>query len=194
MEGGLNREGASQVTADVTLEPCQRPKHYRIIVGNNPVNFVDPSGLHLGFFRGVPIYQFADQFLLNDNLRIPTGPEPVGFPAITKPCLPIEQMDDLVAYINRKREFLKNPVRSKDPFAESYGVSGSEHFWGKFSSDIGMEWTVFRPPYGKAGGCVQRCVQLHESWHRCEHSTNETIPTWLSIRCALLFIILDILD
>ena len=45
MEGGLNREVFSQVTMGPGLPPDQRGRHYRIIVGNNPVNFVDPSGL-----------------------------------------------------------------------------------------------------------------------------------------------------
>jgi hypothetical protein len=50
MEGGLNREVFSQVNTDVTLEPCERRRYYRIIVGNNPVNYTDPFGLHVGGF------------------------------------------------------------------------------------------------------------------------------------------------
>ena len=46
MEGGLNREVFSQVTMGPGLPPDQRGRHYRIIVGNNPVNFTDPLGLY----------------------------------------------------------------------------------------------------------------------------------------------------
>ena len=45
MEGELNRGVSSQVTMSPGLASDQRGPHYRIIVGNNPVNYVDLYGL-----------------------------------------------------------------------------------------------------------------------------------------------------
>ena len=45
MEGGSNRDVSLQVTMSPGPASDQRGLHYLIIVGNNPVNFVDPFGL-----------------------------------------------------------------------------------------------------------------------------------------------------
>jgi hypothetical protein len=41
----LNPAVSSQITMNPGVPPHKRGRHYRIIVGNNPVNFYDPRGL-----------------------------------------------------------------------------------------------------------------------------------------------------